>query len=220
MSIQVVKNQTRWLSWLRWRELHLSIGVKQDNNNQWGFSTHQYIWSHDSGVREIGHSGEGGEPPKPLSSRNICLLVSSWSRRWRRWRSWWRWWSLVTVGTLHTTSCVWPKSPSAMITIMLRLEVWNKRWWWWLWRWWWYHLRAVRSLRAGPSLSPNPVVRWDSVRRGRQPPSILLSRNTWHMWIIRLLFGEMLTNFSVKIYFKVLKTGVYANFNAGSDLSW
>ena len=150
-----------------------------------------------------------GEPPRPLSSRNICLLVSSWSRRWRRWRSWWRWWSLVTVGALHTTSCVWPKSPSAMITIMMRFEVWNKRWWWWLWRWWWYHLRAVRSLRAGPSLSPNPVVRWDSVRRGRQPPSILLSRNTCHMWIIRVLFGEMLTNFSAKIYFKVLKTGVH-----------
>ena len=29
------------------------------------------------------------------------------------------------------------------------------------------------------------------------------------MWIIRVLFREMLTNFSVKIYFKVLKTGVH-----------
>ena len=40
------------------------------------------------------------------------------------------------------------------------------------------HLRAVRSLSAGPSLSPRPVVRWDSVRSGKQPPSILLSRKT------------------------------------------
>ena len=29
------------------------------------------------------------------------------------------------------------------------------------------------------------------------------------MWIIRLLFGEMLTNFLVEIYFKILKTRVH-----------
>ena len=27
------------------------------------------------------------------------------------------------MGTLHTTSCVWPKSPSVMITIMMRFEI-------------------------------------------------------------------------------------------------